>query len=168
MSNPGWGTGVAHQPGPAILVFMYFIRFRIFPLLRLIHQQKRICVWARSASLPGLFFYFERLASPGVCAPARERLGASGILLGVFRASEVRPASCARLGQVGSWVGTRLGRCFWKFWADSSEFLASFFGVRLCTFFRSDFLPGDGHLPFDFFLMLSFYSNFFSTLVSHL
>ena len=105
---------------------------------------------------------------PGVFAPARERLGASGVWLGVFRASEVRPASCARLGRAGRWVGARLGRCFWKLWADSSELLASFFGVRLRTFFRLDFLPGDGHLPIDFFLMHSFYSNFLSTLVSRL
>ena len=30
LSNPGSCNGVAHQPGPAILVFMYFIGFRIF------------------------------------------------------------------------------------------------------------------------------------------
>ena len=115
-----------------------------------------------------MFFYLERVAPPGVCAPARERLGAYGVWLGVFCASEVRPASCARLGRAGHWVSARLGRCFWKLWADSSERLASFFGVRLRMFFRLDFLPGDGYLPFDFDLMLSFYSNFLSTLVSRL
>ena len=124
----------------------------------LIHQEKRICVCARSASLPGMFFNFERLALPGVCAPARERLGASGVWLGVFHVSEVRPASCARLGRAGCWVGARLGRCFWnlKVWADSSELLASSSGVQLHTFFCLDFVPGDGHLPLDSFLMLSF------------
>ena len=71
------------------------------------HQQKQICVWARSASLPGVFFYFERLAPPGVCAPTREHLGASGVWLGVFRASEVRPSVLRAPGSGGA-LGVRL------------------------------------------------------------
>ena len=54
-----------------------------------------------------MFFYFERLALPGVCAPARERLGASGFWLGVFHASEVRP-SVLRAPGSGRALGVRL------------------------------------------------------------
>ena len=49
LSNPGSGTGVAHQPGPAILVFMYFIGFRIFPLLRLMPIVQVLSVLSPSA-----------------------------------------------------------------------------------------------------------------------
>ena len=88
---------------------------------RVLHQQKRICVWARTARLPGVFFYFQCLAPPGVCAPARECLGASGIWLGVFHASEVwpsvlrAPASGGGLGLHLAWlvlleVGSRIFR----------------------------------------------------------
>ena len=71
------------------------------------HQQKWICIWARLASLPGVFSYFELLAPPGVCVLAREHLGVSGVWLGIFRASEIRPSVLRSPGSGGA-LGGRL------------------------------------------------------------
>ena len=102
-------------------------------ILLIVHQQKQICVWARSASHPGVFFYFERLAPPGVA----HLLGSvwEPLAFGLAFSARLRfgLVSYARLGRAGRWVCAWLGSCFRKLGAVSSEPLASFFGVRSRT-----------------------------------
>ena len=66
-----------------------------------------MCGWAYSASLPGVLSYFGLLATPGLCALARDCLSVSGVWIVIFWASEVRP-TVLRLPELGGALGGRL------------------------------------------------------------
>ena len=86
-----------------------------------------------------MLYYYKCLAPPGVCAHAWERLGVSGVCLGIFLTSEVRPSVLPAPGSGGSLAGRlawlvlpEVGGCF---------FLASdaFLWGLVAHFFRLDF-----------------------------